>query len=171
VIEEADAFGLVLSEEGKLYDTKAGQSLPAGVGKMPLLTEEELTAFPETGTAEVIPNYVARYWDLVALADKTPAKVIGPTGKLKDRPGFEVDFLTRQSADGTPRAFDKPSVLMPVKGHWRVCWDGCGTILAPGDTMSVPAGLEHAATPSMTGEAALYRVVGTDDPAGPTWQG
>jgi hypothetical protein len=46
----------------------------------------------------VLPNHVARYWDLVALADKTPAKVIGDTGILRDRPGFEVDFITRASA-------------------------------------------------------------------------
>lgn len=57
---------------------------------------------------------------------------------------------------------------MPVKGHWRVQWDGGETVLAPGDTMSVPERLMHNAVPSMTGEAALYHIVGTDDPAGPT---
>jgi mannose-6-phosphate isomerase-like protein (cupin superfamily) len=59
---------------------------------------------------------------------------------------------------------------MPVKGHWRVTWTGGETVLAPGDTMSVPGGLTHSVAPSMTGEAALYHVVGTDDPAGPTWR-
>jgi uncharacterized cupin superfamily protein len=58
---------------------------------------------------------------------------------------------------------------MPLRGHWRVDWDAGGTTLAPGDTMSLPAGLGYTARPSMTGEAALYRVVGTDDPAGATW--
>ena len=37
--------------------------------------------------------------------------------------------------------------------------------------MSIPENLAHSVVPSMTGEAALYRVVGTDDPAGPTWKG
>ena len=37
--------------------------------------------------------------------------------------------------------------------------------------MSVPEGMAHTLAPSMTGEAALYRVVGTGDPAGLTWQG
>jgi hypothetical protein len=36
--------------------------------------------------------------------------------------------------------------------------------------MSVPEGLMHAAVPAMTGEAALYHVVGMDDPAGETWK-
>ena len=170
VIEEAQAHGLVLSEEGKLYDTKKGATLPDGVGPMPLLTEAELEAFPEPAAREVLPNHVARYWDLVALSDRRPVEVIGETGVLPDRPGFEVSFVTRASAGGLPQAHDRPSVLMPVKGHWRVTWAGGETVLAPGDTMSVPEGLTHGVAPSMTGEAALYHVVGTDDPAGQTWR-
>ncbi|KPQ16794.1 MAG: Cupin domain [Rhodobacteraceae bacterium HLUCCO18] len=170
VIEEAQAHGLVLSEEGKLYDSRKGAALPDGVAPMPLLTEAELAAFPEPAAREVLPNHVARYWDLVALSDRRPVEVIGETGVLPDRPGFEVSFVTRASAGGLPQAHDRPSVLMPVKGHWRVTWAGGETVLAPGDTMSVPEGLTHGVAPSMTGEAALYHVVGTDDPAGQTWR-
>jgi quercetin dioxygenase-like cupin family protein len=171
VIQEAEAHGLVLSQEGKLYDTKRGASLPDGVGPMPLLSEADLATFPEPSTREVVPFYVARYWDLVALADTTPAKVIGEAGLLRDKPGFEVDFVTRASASENTHSHTRPSVLMPLKGHWRVTWPGGSATLAPGDTMSVPEGLEHAATPSMTGEAALYHVVGTDDAPGATWRG
>lgn len=171
VIQDATDHGLILSEKGKLYDTKKGQSLPEGVGPMPVLTDEELKAFPEPTAADVIPNHVARYWDLVALADKKPAKVIGEFGKLRDKPGFEVDFITRASALSQKVKYDLPSVLMPVRGHWQVEWDGGAATLAPGDTMSVPAGLEFSAVPSMTGEASMYQVIATEDPAGPTWQG
>ncbi|MDJ0827384.1 MAG: cupin domain-containing protein [Rhodobacter sp.] len=171
VIEEAQAHGLVLSEEGKLYDTKKGADLPDGVGPMPLLTDDELKAYPEPTTADVIPGYVARYWDLVALADKEPAQVIGETGVLRDKPGFEVAFLTRASATPEMHEHDRPSVLMPVKGHWHLTWEGGESTLAPGDTALVPANVSHTATPSMSGEAALYHVVGTDDPAGATWTG
>ena len=65
----------------------------------------------------------------------------------------------------------RPSVLMPVTGHWRVTWDGGETVLAPGDTMCVPENLGHSAVPSMSGDAALYQIIGTDDPAGATWNG
>jgi mannose-6-phosphate isomerase-like protein (cupin superfamily) len=171
VIQDAAAHGLVLSEKGKLYDTKKGQRLPEGIAPMPLLTEEELKTFPEPTTADVIPHYIARYWDLVALANKTPARVIGENAKLRDRPGFAVDFLTRGSAQTTPAAAAFPTVLMPVTGHWRVTWDGCASTLAPGDTMSVPENLAYTAEPSMTGEAALYRTVATGEKAGPTWKG
>ncbi len=170
VIEDAAHHGLVLSEEGKLYDSKKGQSLPEGVAPMPLLTDEELKAYPEPTTADVIPNYVARYWDMVALADRKPAKVIGENGMLRDKPGFEVDLVTRASASEEMHQHDRPSVLMPVKGHWHVNWEGGSATLAPGDTMSVPENLMHNAVPSMTGDASLYHIVATGDPAGATWQ-
>lgn len=170
VIEDAKDHGLILSEQGKLYDSKKGQSLPEGVGPMPLLTDEQLRAFPEPTTADVVPHYIARYWDLVALADRQPAKVIGENAKLRDKPGFDVDFLTEKTASDAKQRHDVPAVLMPVRGHWKVTWaDGTAT-LAPGDTMSVPEGLDYTIAPSMTGESALYRTVGTGDPAGLTWK-
>ncbi len=170
VIEDAAAHGLILAETGKLYDTKRGEQLPEGVKPMPLMSAEELAKCPEPTTVEVLPNHVARYWDMVAYADRKPCKVIGQTGLLKDKPGFEVDFVTRASATANKHTHDRPSVLMPVKGHWRVDWDGGSSVLAPGDTMSVPENLAHSAVPSMTGEAALYHIVATDDPAGLTWK-
>lgn len=168
VIEDARDHGLVLGANGKLYDTKKGASLPPGVGPMPLLTEEELKAFPEPTTDDVVPNHVARYWDLMALADRKPALVIGETGRLRDRPGFEVGFLTRGSATEAFHTHDRASVLMPMRGHWRLMWEGGEAVLNPGDTCLVPANLAHTAVPSMTGEASLYHVVGTDDPPGAT---
>ncbi len=170
VIEDAKDHGLVLGENGKLYDSKKGQTLPAGVKPMPLLTEEELKAFPESDVKEVVRDYVARYWDLMALAGKEPAKVIGENALLVDKPGFDVEFLTRGSIPETPYATDKHEVLMVMRGHWKLGWDGGESILAPGDTCAVPPGLKHSLVPSMTGEASLYRVVTTDDKAGPTWK-
>ena len=171
VIEDAADHGLVLAETGKLYDTKKGEALPEGVKPMAKLSEEEANAFPEPTTKQVVGGYVRRYWDMVALADKTPCKVIGEHGIIRDKPGFEVDLITRASATTDMHQHDRPSVLMPVTGHWRVAWEGGSTVLAPGDTMSVPEGLMHNAVPSMTGDAALYHVVSTDDPAGLTWTG
>ncbi|MEL6888099.1 MAG: cupin domain-containing protein, partial [Pseudomonadota bacterium] len=165
VIEDAQAHGLILGGNGKLYDTKAGEALPDGVAPMPLLTKAELEGYPEMSPMEVVGMGVRRYWDMVALARDTPCKVIGETGIIRDKPGFEVDLITRSSATGAMHQHDRPSVLMPMRGHWRVSWEGGETTLAPGDTMSVPEHLPHAAVPSMTGEAAMYHVVGTDDPA------
>ena len=168
VIEEASAHGLVLGKNGKLYDTKKGQSLPAGVPPMPLMTEAELKVVPEPTTSEVVPRYVARYNDLMALSDRQPAKVIGAKGKISDRPGFEVELLSRNSIPATAYTIDKHEVLMPMRGYWRLTWDGGTTALNPGDTAAIPPGLSHSLAPSMTGEASLYRIRNTDDPAGLT---
>ncbi len=172
VIEDAQAHGLVLGDNGKLYDTKQGDALPEGVSPMPVLTQAELATVNTPTPAQVVGGYVRRYLDMLALATSgDPVKVIGETGLIRDKPGFDVDLITRDCATDAPHSHDRPSVLMPVKGHWKVTWDGGDTVLAPGDTMSVPEGLSHAAVPSMTGEAALYHVVATNDAAGPTWEG
>ncbi|MHA6267145.1 cupin domain-containing protein [Aliiroseovarius sp. CAU 1755] len=171
VIEDAKDHGLVLGDNGALYDSKKGQSLPDGVNPMPLLTEEQLKAFPEVPVENVVRDYVARYWDLMALAGKKPAKVIGEDGLLRDKPGFEVDFLTRGSIPDEMHSHDKPTVLMPMRGHWKLRYDGGETVLNPGDTCLINPGETHALAPSMTGETSLYRVRTTDDPAGLTWSG
>ena len=166
VITDAKDYGLILGQNGKLYDSKKGQSLPTGVTPMSLLTDEDLKAFPEPTTAEVIPNHVARYWDLMALSDRQPAKVIGATARLRDRPGFEVDFLSRGSIPNTGYSVDCHEVLMPMRGYWRLSWGNGSTVLNPGDTAAIPPGLEHSLAPAVTGEASLFRVMATDDPAG-----
>ena len=168
VIEDARDHGLVLAETGKLYDTKQGQTLPDGVKPMPLLSDEELKSYPEPTTYDVVPHYVARYWDMMALSDKQPAKVIGQDAMLRDRPGFDVELLSRNSVSDDMYSVDRHEVLMPMRGHWRLTWEGGTTSLNPGDTCAVPPGVAHSITPAMTGEASLFRVRDTDDPAGLT---
>ena len=172
VIEDARDHGLVLGNNGKLYDTKKGQKLPDNVQPMPVLTDDELAKVDEPTAMQVIGGYVRRYNDMVALAGSGKSvKVIGEKGIIRDKPGFEIDFITRASASDEKHSHDRPSVLMPVTGHWRVDWDGGSATLAPGDTMSVPENLAHSAVPSMTGDAALYHIVATDDKPGQTWKG
>ncbi len=168
VVKEAAAHGLILGENGVLYDSKKGETLPHDVGPMPLMSQDELAKRGDPETADVLPNHVARYWDMMALADRQPAKVIGTDAMLRDRPGFEADFITRGSITADPYSSNVAEVLMPVKGHWRLVWDEGETVLAPGDTSLVPEGLSRSMAPSMTGEASMYRVRRTGDPAGKT---
>ena len=172
VIEDAVDHGLVLGANGRLYDTKAGQSLPDGVEPMAVLDDEALAAIPEPTVEEVLPNHVARYRDLMAMAQNKPAKVIGEHGVLRDRPGFEMELLTRGSIPETMHTHDHHHVLLVHRGHWRFAWakDGKGgeSFVAAGDTIAVPPGLPHSFAPSMSGEASAYRVIATDDEAGAT---
>jgi mannose-6-phosphate isomerase-like protein (cupin superfamily) len=170
VIRAAEEHGLMLGCDGRLYDRKLGQSFPPGVSAMPILTEEEANAFPEPRPSDVVPNHVARYWDLMAMAGDGPVTVIGPTGLLRDRPGFEVDFLSSGSISDAAYVTERHEVLMVMRGHWRFAWDGGETNLAPGDVCATPPGLPRSLRPSMSGEASLYRVRNTDDTPGPTWR-
>lgn len=170
VIEDAKAHGLVLGENSRLYDTKAGAALPAGMKPMKPLDAAALKAFPEPNTAEVVPRFVARYWDLLALSDRQPAKVIGADAHLRDKPGFEVDFISNESLKPAPYKTPRHEILMPVFGHWRLSWDGGEAILNAGDTCAVPPNLRHALAPAVSGLAAMYRVRNTDDKAGATWR-
>lgn len=168
VIEAARDHGLVLGDNGVLVDTSAGELLPDGVGPMPPLAEEELMRCPETPVEGIVRDYVARYQDLLALSKKKSSVVIGERGLLRDRPGFEVEFLSRDSIPEALYQSTRHEILMIVHGHWRLRWSRGSTVLGPGDTCWVPPGGSRSLAPAMTGEASLYRVIDTDDPAGPT---
>ncbi|OED41851.1 cupin [Chromatiales bacterium (ex Bugula neritina AB1)] len=168
VIEEASDHGLVLGNNGVLYDSRQGQSLPAGIEPMPVMTEAEIATLAEPSAADVVPNFVARYLDMIAMSDRQPALVLGAEGMLVDRPGFTVELLSRHSISDQPYQTDRHEVLMVMRGHWVVTWSCCSATLAPGDTCAVPPGVARSLKPSMTGEASLFRVVNTDDSAGPT---
>jgi len=170
VIEEAEKYGLILGENGLLYDIKKGESLPKNINPVPLLTEEELKSFPEIPSEEVVRDYVARYPVLTELAESSRVKVIGEDALLKDRPGFEVAFLTGDSSSKNMYSTSRHEVLMIMKGHWNLGWDGGSTTLGPGDTCSIPPDLEHQLFPANSQKSSLFLVTNTDDPAGLTWR-
>ncbi|MEG9862886.1 MAG: cupin domain-containing protein [Parvularculales bacterium] len=168
VIEDAKDHGLILGNNGKLYDTKKGESLPDGIDPMPVLDEEQMALFKTVTTTEFVPRFVARYWDMMAMADRQPALVIDKDGMLKDKPGFSLELVRESSLKKPKYKTDRFEVLMVMKGHWKLIWESEETTLAPGDVCALPPGKERSLMPSMNGEAALLRVRSTDDEAGPT---
>ena len=169
VIKDAREHGLVLAESGRLFDTKKGEALPDGLSAMPLLSDEELMSFPELPASEVVPKFVARRWDMVALAARRPASVIGREAMIVDRPGFEVDFLTDRTRESDAwYSCDQDEVIMPTRGYWRLQWKDASEVLAAGDTCWIPRGMERRLTPAVTGWSETFRVRGNEDPAGPT---
>ena len=167
VLEDAQAHGLVLGDNGQLYDTKQGQTLPAGVQPQAPLSEAQLAEHPETPNSAVVPHFVRRYWDLMALSDRQPVRVIGDGASIHDRPGFEVDFVSRGSLQGA-YAVDRHEVLMGMRGHWKLSIADQSWIINPGDTVLVQPNAHRTLQPCVSGEASLYRVRGTDDAPGPT---
>ena len=59
---------------------------------------------------------------------------------------------------------------MPIHGYWKLTWSEGDLVLNPGDTAAIPPNLKYNIISSMTGEASLYRITNTNDPAGPTWR-
>ncbi len=170
VLDAAKAHGLILSETGLLYDTKKGQHLPVGENPMTKLTEKELQEIPEVPVHYVVRDYVARYWDLMALSKNEPCLVIGEKGLLKDKPGFEIEFISSKSLTKKPYSTNRFEILMPMKGDWNLTWNSGDTVLNSGDTCLLKPNFEHSLVAVDSSESSLYRITNTEDLAGPTWR-
>ena len=145
VLDAASSHGLILSETGQLYDTKKGETLPHGQNPVSKLTDKDLSK-------------------------KEPCLVIGEEGLIKDKPGFEVEFISSKSIAEEPYSTNLYEVLMPVKGDWKLSWQGHETILNSGDTCLLKPGIEHSLIALDESESSLYRITNTDDSAGLTWK-
>lgn len=167
VLSEAKKHGLILSEKGKIYDTLKDQQIPNDENEMRPLKDDELKNFPEYTTSEVVPYYVARYLDLYSLSSETSCKVIGEKGKIYDKPGFEVEFISDKSKNNYG-IYTKDVVFMPVDGYWRIKSEMFDIILNPGDTFSLPKNNKYTLEPTKPGIASIYKVIPTDDNPGST---
>ena len=167
VLSEAKKHGLILSEKGKIYDTLKDQQIPNNENEMKPLKDDELKNFPEYTTSEVVPYYVARYLDLYSLSSETSCKVIGEKGKIYDKPGFEVEFISDKSKNNYG-IYTKDVVFMPVDGYWRIKSEIFDIILNPGDTFSLPKNIKYTLEPAKPGIASIYKVIPTDDNPGST---
>ena len=167
VLSEAKKHGLILSEKGKIYDTLKDQQIPNNENEMKPLKDDELKNFPEYTTSEVVPYYVARYLDLYSLSSETSCKVIGEKGKIYDKPGFEVEFISDKSKNNYG-IYTKDVVFMPVDGYWRIKSEMFDIILNPGDTFSLPKNNKYTLEPTKPGIASIYKVIPTDDSPGST---
>ncbi len=168
VLNDAKQHGLILSQKGKIYDTKIGQKLPRDEKEMPTLTKEELSQFPEMEANKIIPCYIARYLNLYFLSKQKFVSVIGEHGVIYDRPGFEVNFISDKSIKHIKKKFDKDTVLMPVDGCWNIVSDIFNLTLNPGDTLSVPKNTKFNLKTTKPFMSSMYQVVPTNDPAGST---
>lgn len=170
VIREARTHGLLLSATGRLYDTKRGERLPEGEAEMAPMSEEEAATFPELPVTAVVPRFIARRLDIEALGARQPASVIGAAeAMIVDRPGFSLEYAGRDALHASAAASPVPDVLIAHRGHWSLAAGERDFLLGPGDVALVNAGQPYAVTATMAGEAGLFRVRPTNDPAGPTW--
>ena len=104
---------------------------------------------------------------MYSLSFETPCKVIGEKGKIYDKPGFEVEFISDKSKNKYG-IYTKDVVFMPVDGYWRIKSEMFDIILNPGDTFSLPKNNKYTLEPTKPGIASIYKVIPTDDSPGST---
>ena len=189
VIEEAQGYGLVLLENGKLVDTTIGETVPEGSKPMPVLTKEQLAAFDQYTLEDMSMHvgFVGRYKasSFKGFPNKTPntlrwIDVIGPKNSAKHNfavkpgdpngDGFNVFALQSdsQGATGEYRR-DEVEVMLVHRGEFEVFCSHNGeelkATLKNGDIFTFPKGATRRIEAKTYGLA--YFVVGTDYPKAP----
>ncbi len=154
----AKDYGLVLLENGSLIDTAAGERAPEGARPMPPTSPAQAAALA-TPTQAQAERLVVRPEPGTPHHGIVTAQVIGPDAPLDWPHGFTMERL--DLLDGA--VLDEwgaraPMVLFVHTGHLRFEWEGGALALRPGDTITVPLGLEHRWIGEETARA--FRVVG-----------
>lgn len=141
VFEMASEYGLVLLETGQLIDTVAGQSVPAGAKPMPVTSPDQIATLKRVSQAEA----AAFVWrgEPPDGSDATP--IIGPSGPINWPHGFSVsrvDIAASEAIEMVSPA--KAEVVFVHSGVLDIAWGQESLTLGPGDTMTVPVGLDRA---------------------------
>ena len=147
VFDMAKDYGLVLLESGQLIDTIAGQSIPADASPMPRTTPDQVAALH-------VPNE-AQAEELVWRADTSGGNtaIIATGAPLGWQHPFTLDQLTQPNDRAKP---DTPEVVFVHNGAAQMSWDGGAVTLGPGDTITIPVGLER----TLSVDGVIYRVRG-----------
>ena len=155
VFEMAREYGLVLLETGELIDTVAGQIVPQGAAVMPVTTQLQVDQLKRFSPAEA----QRLVWRSKPGNGTYATPVIGDAGPLDWPHGFSVERLDLEAGgqlDMPPP--ETPEVVFVQSGVLDVSWGQGVTVLHPGDTMTVPVGLERTLTSALG--CAAYRVGG-----------
>jgi mannose-6-phosphate isomerase-like protein (cupin superfamily) len=177
VFEAAERYGLVLLESGRLIDTTR-EALPPGAKRVRATTAADVAQFGSV--------------DSKALADCVlSARRLAAAGGLSEIAGFEecpivgvANAAEKMTAGkmGWPHAFqlralrmapgahspvhvrEEEEVLLAHDGNPRFDWPGGYLELGPGDTLTVPKGLERSYSNRTSASSVLYVVRGGDHP-------
>ena len=141
VFEMASDYGLVLLETGQLIDTVAGQSVPAGARPMPVTSPDQIAKLKRVSQAEAD----AFVWRSEQPEGTCAAAIIDPSGPLDWPHGFSVLRVDIAPGEAIHMAAPvKPEVVFVRSGELVIAWGHESLTLGPGDTMTVPLGLDRA---------------------------
>jgi len=132
VFDLAHDHGLVLLDDGRLIDTAAGETVPAGAARMPRTTVAQVAAlqrFNDTQAAELVSRDHAGDGEV---------PVIGCGGPLAVPAGFSLHRLDLAAGDHTGHRPAAPEVLFVHRGSAAATTGGERVELAEGDTITLP---------------------------------
>ncbi len=141
VFDMAKDYGLVLMENGSLVDTSAGETVPAGVAAMTPTSRRQADALARMTGAQA----QSLVWRHRAASGTTVTPVIGQDTVINWDHGFNLERIDIAAGDAIDwNAEGDKEVLFLHSGDMGVeCEDGLLT-LAPGDTLSLPAGFPRS---------------------------
>lgn len=154
VFEMARDYGLVLLENGRLVDTKAGEAPPPGVAPMRPTGAEEVALLDRVAQADA-ERLVVHAGDGPQAGDM---RVIGPDAPLGWPHGFTVTrtVLGAAEARSATAAGGAQQVLFVHRGRIEIGWGEERVTLGEGDTITLPPGL--AATIAAPAGAIYFSV-------------
>ncbi len=184
VLNAARGTGLVLLEDGRLIDTHAGESVPAGARKMRPLSEADLATFRRVH-ADDAGGCVVRQDHLHA--DKNAPLsapgveeylLIGPANPAEnlhaapiDWPhGFHLRRVRLAAGAAIPtHTRGEAEVLFVHRGELTIGWPAGTLTLGEGDHLTLPAGLSRTWHNDSGRTADIVVVRGGDHPGAPVW--
>ncbi|PHX99199.1 MAG: cupin [Rhodospirillaceae bacterium] len=180
VFDLAREHGLVLLENGRLVDMRAGERVPVNIKPQMPTTREQADRMRRMTTAE-IADCVARDCELSSVMvgglngpGVTEAAIIGPTslaesleaGKMKRLHGFHLRRLSfRPQAQTKLHSRTEEEVFFLQTGTLEISSPSEKIVMNPGDIFTIPIGLPRMFTNSSESETIAYVVRGSDAPA------
>lgn len=157
VFDMAKDYGLVLLESGELIDAVAGEQVPAGAKLMPRTTAEQVAKayLPTMAEAESL------LWRSDDRQETAVRPIIDPDGPFDWYHGFTLARIDIKAGDSLPaEALSCPEVIFIQSGELKLIWGQGELVLAKGDTITIPVGLERRLHSEMG--VKFYRVRGVN---------
>lgn len=186
VFEAAADYGLKLAKGGRLIDTSQGEYVLKDVELEPVIddaTVAELKTPPleklkecvvTFGNARPNPNSPLAREGVEEAAIITPSATqdgfdAGPISGWWPQ-GFNLRQLTLQTGAYVPsHSRQEAEVLIIQEGALEVRWGDGSILMAAGDTLTLPVGLQHSFRNTASVPAVVFVVRGTENPAKPVF--
>ena len=182
VFEAAQRYGLVLLENGRLVDS-AKEQVPPDARRMPATTAADLARFKTVDTKSLVActlklDELTPAGGLSAVSGFRECPIVGvanpaehaPAGKMGWSHNFQVRaLLISPGAFAPAHTRAEEEVLLVHRGSVSFEWPGGALELGPGDTLTVPIGLQRSYINRSSQEAVVYVVRGGDHPEPARW--